>query len=166
MWTDELICSECIDGFAPAITSLGYQCSSCTQSAWYGVPLFLVLEFVRPNNSVLSLCRCRSIQCYFSSHDQFCPVQPASSSSVYNIYIPHSCYWEWIWKQYDLLYQAGNLSLWNLEFGLLSLSDSPVLHFTWLETNSYLFALLHFSFLSTGFDRHHMGMHRTTFKEF
>ena len=41
-----LICSECIDGFAPAITSFGYQCSSCTESAWYGVPLFLFLEFV------------------------------------------------------------------------------------------------------------------------
>ena len=40
-----LICSECIDGFAPAITSFGYQCSNCTESAWYGVPLFLILEF-------------------------------------------------------------------------------------------------------------------------
>jgi hypothetical protein len=41
-----LICNECIDGFAPAITSLGYQCSNCTESAWYGVPLFLFLELV------------------------------------------------------------------------------------------------------------------------
>ena len=40
-----LVCSECIDGFAPAITSLGYQCSNCTD-AWYGIPLFLFLEFV------------------------------------------------------------------------------------------------------------------------
>ena len=40
-----MICSECIDDFAPAITSFGYQCSNCTD-AWYGVPLFLVLEFV------------------------------------------------------------------------------------------------------------------------
>ena len=40
-----VVCSECIDGFAPAITSLGYQCSNCTD-AWYGVPLFLVLELV------------------------------------------------------------------------------------------------------------------------
>ena len=41
-----LICSECIEGFAPAITSFGYQCSNCTESAWYGIPLFLALEFV------------------------------------------------------------------------------------------------------------------------
>ena len=40
-----VVCSECIDGYAPAITSLGYQCSNCTD-AWYGVPLFLVLEFI------------------------------------------------------------------------------------------------------------------------
>lgn len=38
-------CSDCIDGFSPAITSLGYQCSNCT-GAWYGIPLFLFLEFV------------------------------------------------------------------------------------------------------------------------
>ena len=39
------ICSECIDGFAPSVTSFGYECSNCTGS-WYGVPLYLVLEFV------------------------------------------------------------------------------------------------------------------------
>ena len=39
------ICSECIDGFAPSVTSVGYKCSNCT-GAWYGVPLYLLLEFV------------------------------------------------------------------------------------------------------------------------
>ena len=39
------LCSECIDGFAPSITSLGSVCSNCTD-AWYGVPLYLFLEFV------------------------------------------------------------------------------------------------------------------------
>ena len=39
------ICSECIDGFAPSVTSFGYECSNCTGS-WYGIPLYLVLEFV------------------------------------------------------------------------------------------------------------------------
>ena len=39
------ICRECIDGFGPAVTSIGYQCSNCTD-AWYGVPLYLFLEFV------------------------------------------------------------------------------------------------------------------------
>ena len=41
----DIICSECIDDFAPAITSFGYQCSNCTD-AWYGIPLFLILEFI------------------------------------------------------------------------------------------------------------------------
>ena len=39
------VCSECIDGFAPSVTSIGYECSNCTE-AWYGVPLYLFLEFV------------------------------------------------------------------------------------------------------------------------
>ena len=40
-----LICSECIEGFAPSLTSIGYECSDCT-NAWYGVPLYLFLELV------------------------------------------------------------------------------------------------------------------------
>ena len=39
------ICSECIDGFAPSITSIRYECSNCT-SIQYGIPLYLFLEFV------------------------------------------------------------------------------------------------------------------------
>ena len=39
------LCSECIDGFGPSITSLGSVCSNCT-GVWYGVPLYLFLEFV------------------------------------------------------------------------------------------------------------------------
>ena len=39
------VCSECTDGFAPSVTSIGYECSNCT-GIWYGVPLYLFLEFV------------------------------------------------------------------------------------------------------------------------
>ena len=39
------MCSECIDGFAPSVISTGYECSNCT-GAWYGIPLYLFLEFV------------------------------------------------------------------------------------------------------------------------
>ena len=41
----DLVCSECTDGFGPSVTSFGYRCVNCTD-AWYGVPLFLFLEFV------------------------------------------------------------------------------------------------------------------------
>ena len=41
----DLVCSECADGFGPSVTSFGYRCANCTD-AWYGVPLFLFLEFV------------------------------------------------------------------------------------------------------------------------
>ena len=40
-----LVCSECIDGFGPAIFSYGFQCANCT-GAWYGIPVYLCLEFV------------------------------------------------------------------------------------------------------------------------
>ena len=40
-----IVCSKCADGFGPSVTSLGYKCANCTD-AWYGVPLFLLLEFV------------------------------------------------------------------------------------------------------------------------
>ena len=39
------LCSECTDGFGPSIISFGLVCSNCT-GAWYGVPLYLLLEFV------------------------------------------------------------------------------------------------------------------------
>ena len=40
-----LVCSECADGFGPSVTSFGYRCVNCTD-VWYGVPLFLILEFI------------------------------------------------------------------------------------------------------------------------
>ena len=39
------LCSECRDGYGPSITSMGQTCSNCT-NAWYGLPLYLFLEFV------------------------------------------------------------------------------------------------------------------------
>ena len=40
------VCSECMDGYGPAVMSAGFdiQCANCTGS-WYGVLLFLFLEF-------------------------------------------------------------------------------------------------------------------------
>ena len=40
-----LLCKDCIDGFGPSVTSLGYKCSNCTD-AWYGIPLYLAVELV------------------------------------------------------------------------------------------------------------------------
>ena len=40
-----VLCSECADGFGPSVTSFKYKCANCT-NVWYGVPLFLFLEFV------------------------------------------------------------------------------------------------------------------------
>ena len=39
------VCSQCKDGFGPAVMSVGFQiqCSKCI-GAWYGIPLYLFLE--------------------------------------------------------------------------------------------------------------------------
>ena len=39
-----IACSQCIDGYGPSVTSIGYRCINCTD-AWYRVPLFLVFLF-------------------------------------------------------------------------------------------------------------------------
>ena len=39
-----IVCSECVDGFGPSVTSIGYTCANCTD-AWYRVPLFVFLQF-------------------------------------------------------------------------------------------------------------------------
>lgn len=40
-----ILCSECIDGYGPSVTSPNFRCSDCS-NAWYGVPLYLLLELV------------------------------------------------------------------------------------------------------------------------
>ena len=39
------VCSECIEDYGMSIISFGVVCSNCT-GVWYGVPLYLFLEFV------------------------------------------------------------------------------------------------------------------------
>ena len=38
-------CSECLNGFGHSVVSREFRCSDCT-NAWYGVPLYLFMEFV------------------------------------------------------------------------------------------------------------------------
>ena len=40
-----LMCSQCADGFGLAIFTVGHPCTNCI-GVWYGVPLFLFIEFV------------------------------------------------------------------------------------------------------------------------
>lgn len=39
------LCKDCIDGFGPSVTSVGYKCSNCT-NVWYGVPLYILMELL------------------------------------------------------------------------------------------------------------------------
>ena len=40
-----LVCSECVEGFGPSVTSFGFSCSKCTDSG-YGMVVYLFLQFV------------------------------------------------------------------------------------------------------------------------
>ena len=40
-----LVCSECIDGYGPSVTSSRYRCADCS-NVWYGVTLYIVTEVV------------------------------------------------------------------------------------------------------------------------
>lgn len=40
-----LLCKDCVGGFGPSVTSIGYQCTNCT-GVWYGVPSYLVQQLV------------------------------------------------------------------------------------------------------------------------
>ena len=40
-----LLCQDCIDGYGLSWASVSYKCSNCS-NAWYGVPLYLILQFV------------------------------------------------------------------------------------------------------------------------
>ena len=39
------LCEDCVDGHGTSVTGIGYECSNCS-GAWYGVPLYLMIEFV------------------------------------------------------------------------------------------------------------------------
>ena len=39
------VCSQCADGFGLAVFSIGQACTNCT-GVWYGVPIYLFIEFV------------------------------------------------------------------------------------------------------------------------
>ena len=73
-----LVCSECIEGFGPSVTSLGYSCSKC---AWYSVPLFLVCA----HYSILCHHRAVSDKLDFSSIYSFCTFQSICHFGFYGI---------------------------------------------------------------------------------
>jgi len=41
-----LLCRDCLDGFGPAVFTIGYACENCTGHSYTGVALYLLLELV------------------------------------------------------------------------------------------------------------------------
>ena len=68
-----IVCSECIDGFGPSVTSIGYKCVNCSD-AWYGVSLCSLI--ICPYYSILLLYFDFSSQDDLTSHALFYYVCP------------------------------------------------------------------------------------------
>ena len=69
------LCSRCIDGFGPSLTSDIFMCSNCT-NVWYGVPLYVLVEFLPV--TLIPHCSYLSDEFHFIPYDLLCPVQPYS----------------------------------------------------------------------------------------
>ena len=65
-----IVCSECIDGYEPSVTSPKFRCSNCSNT-WYGVPLYLLLELVPVSYYLLPDCAHLPTQPNVSSDDKF-----------------------------------------------------------------------------------------------
>ena len=76
------LCSECIKDFGPSVISFGLVCSNCT-GAWYGIPLYLFLEFVPITVFYLIILLFRvNSEHNFSSNGHFCIFQPSLSHNI------------------------------------------------------------------------------------
>ena len=111
-----LVCSECIDGFGPSLTSLGYECADCT-NAWYGIPLFLFLEFVPITifYLIILIFRINLTSAPMTSFVLFCQLSvytvnnsEAETRSIMQISSPAG-YW-------SLAYVTSIYGIWNLDF--------------------------------------------------
>ena len=110
-------CNECFDGFGVSLTSLGYQCSNCS-GIWYGVPLYLLLEFVPVTifYVIILVYRVNVTSAPMTSFVMFSQLifysftQSVESQSVFRTQLANR-------QQFDLLNVVIALyGIWNLDF--------------------------------------------------
>ena len=108
-------CNECLEGFGVSLTSLGYQCSNCS-GVWYGVPLYLFLEFVPIFYAIVLVYRLNVTSAPMTSFVMFSQLTlysftlSAESQSISRTQLTGR-------KQFDLLNALISLyGIWNLDF--------------------------------------------------
>ena len=108
-------CNECLEGFGVSLTSIGFQCSKCM---WYGVPLYLFLEFVPITifYFVVLLFGLNVTTAPMSTYVMFCQltffsfVFSTESHSVYLTLLPNETYFTVL----NVIF--GFYGIWNLDF--------------------------------------------------
>ena len=131
------VCSECVEGYGPTVMLAGFdiqwQCSNCT-GAWYGIPLFLFLEFFPITLFYLAIfiivifqinITSGSITC-FIMYSQLLIISFDRIASGYDIDISNTLLTASPNSKLFLKIIAYNLR--HLEFSFLSLLYSIVLH--------------------------------------
>ena len=150
------ICSECIDGFAPSVTSFGYECSNCTGS-WYGIPLYLFLEFVPITIFYLAV--------------QFFQISVTSSPMTFCVmYSQAVCY---MFTQAPFLMFFNKLCIHsnenfdcasrNMELGLFSLCFATILCFFKFKEYPHPLSGIYFTSIPTLVNCSHLDLDRALF---
>ena len=78
------LCKDCIDSFGPSLTSVGFKCSNCT-GMWYGVPLYLLLQFAPPTLFYLIIL---AFHIHLASAPMTCFIMYSQLRSVELLYDP------------------------------------------------------------------------------
>ena len=105
------LCSECIDGFGPSAISMGQTCSNCT-NVWYGLPLYLFLEFI-PITIFYFIVILFQNKCHFSTDGSLCILLSCWSIHFFSheqIHVRYKLH-IYIFKILITLY-----GIWNLDF--------------------------------------------------
>ena len=132
-----LLCKDCIDGYGLSLTSINYKCSNCSH-AWYGVPLYLIVEFVPVTLFFLLIL-------FFRVHLTYAPMTcfiMYSQLFIFEAVTYRNPPFDWIIPEIDhsILFKLALTfhSVWNLDFirytvaPFCTSSNIQILHMTFL----------------------------------
>ena len=105
------LCKDCIDGFGPSVTSVGYKCANCT-GVWYGVPLYLLQEFIPITLFFLLILTCRI---HLTSAPMTCFIMYSQLRTIEVLLDPQPSMSDIINKPFFKVISAF-YGVWNLDF--------------------------------------------------
>ena len=84
------VCSECVQDFGPAVTSVGFsmQCSYCSDN-WYGIPyytleIYVLIQCLTSNMLLMFVCSFSEFLCYYMYYTTHWPTEQKLSTALSN----------------------------------------------------------------------------------